>query len=78
MGLEPHAALSALLDHRYQLVRLAALWNRKGPAPDGFDPSPLDWQVEAAERSGKQVILAFGKLCQSVRASCHWRVGAGI
>ena len=30
------------------------------PAPDAFDPSPLDWQVEAAERAGKQVIIAVG------------------
>jgi hypothetical protein len=30
------------------------------PAPDAFDPTHLDWQVEAAERAGKQVILAVG------------------
>jgi hypothetical protein len=59
-GLEPRKALSALLDHPYQLIRLAALWNRLEPSPDAFDPSPLDWQLEAAERAGKQVILALG------------------
>src|ERR1700687_4389528 len=30
------------------------------PAPDAFDPPPLDWQVESAERAGKQVIMAVG------------------
>ncbi|MHB8587476.1 MAG: beta-galactosidase [Candidatus Dormibacteraceae bacterium] len=60
LGLEPRAALSALLEHPYQLVRLAALWNRMETAADAFDPTPLDWQLEAAERAGKQVILALG------------------
>jgi len=60
MGLEPRATLAALLEHPYAIVRLAALWNRMEPDPDRFDPSHLDWQVEAAERAGKQVILAVG------------------
>ena len=60
MGLEPRAALRALLDHPYQLVRVAALWNRMEPAPGVFDPSALDWQVEMAERAGKQLILGVG------------------
>ena len=59
-GLEPRAALASLLDHSYQLIRLPALWNRMEPAPNAFDPAPLDWQVEAAERAGKQVIIAVG------------------
>jgi hypothetical protein len=60
LGLEPRATLAALLDHPYQVVRLAALWNRMEPAPGAFDPSHLDWQVESAERAGKQVIVAVG------------------
>jgi Beta-galactosidase len=60
LGLEPRAALAALLEHPYEVIRLAALWNRMEPEPDAFDPSHLDWQVEAAERAGKQVILAVG------------------
>ena len=60
LGLEPRATLAALLEHPYGLIRLAALWNRMEPAPGAFDPSHLDWQVEAAERAGKQVILAVG------------------
>jgi hypothetical protein len=60
MGLEPQSTLAALLEHPYQIVRLAALWNRMEPAPDAFDSSHLDWQVESAERAGKQVIIAVG------------------
>lgn len=60
MGLEPRAALRALLDDPYEVIRLAALWNRMEPAPGAFDPAPLDWQVEAAERAGKQVIVGLG------------------
>ena len=60
LGLEPRATLATLLEHPYELIRLAALWNRMEPAPGAFDPSHLDWQVEAAERAGKQVILAVG------------------
>src|ERR1700688_1564307 len=60
LGLQPRATLAALLDHPYQVVRLAALWNRMEPAPEGFASSYLDWQVESSERAGKQVIIAVG------------------
>ena len=60
LGLEPQAALDELLDHPYQVIRLAALWNRMEPEPDAFDASHLDWQIEAAQRAGKQVIIALG------------------
>src|SRR6202171_1125060 len=60
MGLEPRAALVALLDYQYDFVRLAALWDRMEPAPGVFDPSALDWQVEVAERAGKQLIIGVG------------------
>jgi len=60
MGLEPRAALARLLRHPVQVVRLAALWDRLEPEPGVFDPSGVDWQVDAAERAGKHVILALG------------------
>jgi hypothetical protein len=60
LGLDPPTALARLLEHPYALIRLAALWDRLEPDPDAFDPSSLDWQVEAAERAGKQVILGVG------------------
>ncbi len=59
-GLEPRAALATLLRHPYELIRLAALWNRMEQAPGVFDFSPLDWQVDAAEQAGKHVIIGLG------------------
>src|SRR5258708_25303405 len=60
LGLEPRATLTKLLEHPFQVVRLAALWTRMEPAPDVFDPSHLDWQVESAERAGNPVCIAVG------------------
>jgi hypothetical protein len=59
MGLEPRV-LGELLGLGFDVVRLAALWDRLEPRPGAFDPSSLDWQVEAAVRSGTEVILALG------------------
>jgi len=44
------------------MIRLGAYWNRIEPSPGRFDPSELDRQIEAAERAGKQIILAVGAL----------------
>jgi len=60
MGLPPRDTLAALLGYEYQLIRLGALWNRMEPQAGVFDPASLDWQVEAAERAGKQIVLAVG------------------
>src|SRR6266853_3374999 len=60
LGLEPRATLTKLIEHPFEVVRVAALWTRMEPAPDVFDQSHLDWQVETAERAGKQVIIAVG------------------
>jgi len=60
MGLRPRDALAAILAYDYQLVRLAALWNRMEPQPGVFDPASLDWQVDAAEQAGKQIVLSVG------------------
>ena len=58
--LEPHAALKELLDFPFEMIRLGAYWNRIESRPGVFDTSELDWQLEAAERAGKQVVLAVG------------------
>jgi len=60
MGLQPHDALEALLAYEYEIVRLGALWNRMEPEAGVFDPAGLDWQVDAAERAGKQILLSVG------------------
>jgi hypothetical protein len=60
LGLEPRAALASLLAYPFPLVRLAAYWDRMEPEPGRFDPSMLDWQIDAAERAGKKIIVCAG------------------
>lgn len=60
LGLEPASVLEELLGYPFTVVRLAAYWDRMEPAPGEFDPSWLDWQVDAAERAGKQVVICTG------------------
>jgi len=60
LGLDARTTLRALLTYPFQLVRLGAYWDRLEPAPGVFRPEALDWQVEAAERAGKRIILSVG------------------
>ena len=60
LGLDPEAALRALLAYPFQLTRLGAYWNRLEPEPGRFQPEELDRQLDAAERAGKQVIMCVG------------------
>ena len=60
LGLDPDAALQALLAYPFQLIRLGAYWNRLEPRPGDFRPGELDRQVDAAERAGKQIIVCVG------------------
>ncbi len=60
LDLDPGAALAELLRYPFEVIRLAAYWDRIEPAPGKFDPSWLDWQVEAAERAGKRIIICAG------------------
>ncbi len=62
LGLDARATLLELLAYPFQLVRLGAYWNRVERSPGTFDPAELDWQLEASERAGKQVILCVGPL----------------
>jgi hypothetical protein len=62
MGLDARATLSELLANPFPLVRLGAYWNRIEREPDAFDPGELDWQVDAAEAAGKEIILCVGPL----------------
>ena len=61
-GLEVRPTLQALLAHPFQIIRLGAYWNRIEPEPGAFQTDELDWQVEAAEGAGKQIILCLGPL----------------
>ncbi|MGH9115285.1 MAG: beta-galactosidase [Acidimicrobiales bacterium] len=58
--LEPVSALRTLLAHPFDVIRLGAYWNRIEPGPGRFDPAELDWQVDAAEAAGKQIIICVG------------------
>jgi glycosyl hydrolase family 42 (putative beta-galactosidase) len=60
LGLNPDAALQALLAYPFQLIRLSAYWNRLEPHNGDFQPGGLDRQLDAAERAGKQVIMCLG------------------
>lgn len=60
LGLDVRTTLQTLLAHPFQLIRLGAYWKRLEPAPGRFCPAELDWQVDAAERAGKQIILCVG------------------
>ena len=60
LGLDARSTLSTLLAHRFQVIRLGAYWNRIEPEPGVFDPQELDWQVDAAEEAGKQIIVCVG------------------
>ncbi len=60
LGLEPKEALEDLLQYPFDVVRLASYWDRMEKENGQFDPSFLDWQVEAAERAGKSIIICTG------------------
>jgi hypothetical protein len=62
LGLDARATLDALLDRPFQMIRLGAYWNRIEPRAGAFDTDELDWQVDAAERAGKQIVLCVGAL----------------
>ncbi|HLI08126.1 MAG TPA: beta-galactosidase [Ktedonobacteraceae bacterium] len=62
LGLEAQASLHTLLDYPFQLIRLGAYWNRIEPEPGTFYTDELDWQIDAAERAGKHIILCVGPL----------------
>jgi hypothetical protein len=54
--------LHALLEYPFHVIRLGAYWNRIETAPGVFDTAELDWQVEAASRAGKQIVICVGAL----------------
>ena len=61
-GLGGPATLDALLEYPFELLRLGAYWDRIETTAHEFDTHELDWQLEAAERAGKKVILSLGPI----------------
>ncbi len=62
LGLDKRSTLQTLLTYPFQLVRLGAYWNQIEPEAGIFRTDELDWQIDAAERAGKQIILCIGPL----------------
>jgi hypothetical protein len=60
LELDARTTLRELLAYPFQLIRLGAYWNQIEPTPGAFSPDALDWQIDAAERAGKQIILNVG------------------
>lgn len=61
-GLDGPATLDSLLEHPFELLRLAACWDRIETSAGEFDTQELDWQLAAAERAEKRVILSLGPI----------------
>ncbi len=61
-GLDTRITLQTLLTYPFHIIRLGAYWNQIEAEPGSFHPEELDWQVDAAERAGKQIILCIGPL----------------
>jgi glycosyl hydrolase family 42 (putative beta-galactosidase) len=59
-NLEPRQTLTTLLSYPFDLVRISAYWDRIEPVAGAFDPTELDWQLDAAESVGKRVIVCLG------------------
>jgi Beta-galactosidase len=62
LGLDARSTFNQILNYPFALIRLGAYWNRIERARGEFDPSELDWQVDAAERAGKRIFLCVGPL----------------
>jgi hypothetical protein len=58
--LDARATLRELLAYPFQLIRLGAYWDQIEAEPGAFHAEELDWQIDAAERAGKQIILCVG------------------
>jgi hypothetical protein len=62
LGLDTRSTMQTLLTYPFQLIRLGAYWNQIEPEPGVFHTGKLDWQIDAAEQAGKQIILCIGPL----------------
>ncbi|TMF05552.1 MAG: hypothetical protein E6I42_04110, partial [Chloroflexi bacterium] len=61
-GLDGPATLDSLLEYPFELLRFGAYWDRIETSAGEFDTRDLDWQLAAAERAGKRVILSIGPI----------------
>ena len=72
LGLDPKAALETLLKYPFQLIRVAAYWNRLEPQAGSFDPLELDLQLtrRSARASSSSSALARSRHSVIPSASC--------
>ena len=61
LGLDPDPALQALLAYPFQVIRLAAYWNRLEPRHGDFQPGELDRQLDAASRRASRSSCASAR-----------------
>jgi hypothetical protein len=61
-GLDVRGTLDVLLTYPFELVRLAAYWDRIETVSGNLDTHELDTQLDAAERAGKMVIISVGAI----------------
>jgi len=59
-GLDPAEALDRLLGYPFELVRLAAYWDRIEPQPGVSDFGELDRHIDAVAAAGREIILCVG------------------
>ncbi len=61
-GLDLQEVITTLFQYPIQLVRLGAYWNSIEAKPGEFNTDELDWQLDALEKAGAQVVLCVGAL----------------
>jgi hypothetical protein len=62
LGLDLKSTFRRLVAYPFQVIRLGAYWNRIERAPGLFETDDLDWQMDAAARAGKRIVLCVGPL----------------
>lgn len=62
LGLDWRAALGAILNElKVRRLRIPVYWDQVEPAANIFIFSDIDWQLQAAETAGTDVVLAIGR-----------------
>lgn len=62
LGLDPKETLNTILtDYGFRYIRLNADWDKTEPAPNQYDFSHIDWQVQLASDADAKIILAVGQ-----------------
>ncbi len=60
LGLDPDETLRTLVEYPFEVIRLAAYWDRLVLATGKYRTDELDRQLDIAEGAGKRIILSLG------------------